>query len=327
MQLHLRRGAAIASALLLTAGFATAQTPVVINEVSYDAPGGDDGQVFVEIYGPAGFDVSNWTIQAVEGQGGGAGLPNNESFTFPSGTLIPADGLLVVADELGSTGTTLVANADFIVGDMDLENGGDAVHLEDDNGRLVDAVAYGPVSVPIGEGTEARDVFAPLSIERCPAGSDTNDNATDFTPNTPSPGVADNCCTAIEWVDQGSGNSISVGLEENVGLDLWVDCVPNGPYLVLASFTDPTVVPPPAPLPVFDATTTALIGLAGLPPFVGWIGLLDTNGASVGTASVDFTGLGALAPAMNADMWVGAISIDAANNFYGTNFVQITLEP
>ena len=215
MQLHLRRGAAIASALLLTAGFATAQTPVVINEVSYDAPGGDDGQVFVEIYGPAGFDVSNWTIQAVEGQGGGAGLPNNESFTFPSGTLIPADGLLVVADELGSTGTTLVANADFIVGDMDLENGGDAVHLEDDNGRLVDAVAYGPVSVPIGEGTEARDVFAPLSIERCPAGSDTNDNATDFTPNTPSPGVADNCCTAIEWVDQGSGNSISVGLEEN----------------------------------------------------------------------------------------------------------------
>ena len=193
---------------------AVAPAQVVINEVYYDAPGGDGGQVFVEIFGPAGFDVSGYTIQSIEGAGTGASTCNPDTFTFPAGTLIPADGFLVVADDDG-TGNTLVANADFIVGDMDLENGADAVQLLDAAGNYVDAVAYGNVDTSVGtasacngqpwfEGAPARDVFAPLSIERVPAGTDTDDNAADFTPNNPTPGVGAVCSDAMERVGDSS---------------------------------------------------------------------------------------------------------------------------
>jgi hypothetical protein len=66
-------------AFAATAAILTAQGPVVINEVLYDAIGGDDGQPFVEIYGPAGTDVSGWTIVGYEQNG----TPNSQSFTFP----------------------------------------------------------------------------------------------------------------------------------------------------------------------------------------------------------------------------------------------------
>jgi hypothetical protein len=326
--------AAIAGAILSSLSTLSAQG-VVINEVYYDAPGSDNGQVFVELAGPPGTDIGGWTLQAIEGGTGANGSCNNESFTFPMGTTIDNTGFVVVADDDG-TGATQVPNAHFIVPDMDLENGGDALQLIDAGMNLVDAVAYGTVDKSGGpasscnglawyEGNEARDVFAPLSIERCPAGSDTNDNAIDFTPNVPTPGTGESCCTAIEWVNQGAGNSLTLANGESVGLDVFADCGANQLYLILGSFTDPTVTPPPAGLPVFDATTTTISTLANFPPFVAWAGTLSANGDLVGTAAVDFssfTGLPAISPAVT--MYIGAIAFDASGGIVATNHVDVT---
>ena len=249
-------------------------------------------------------------------------------------TPIPAEGRQVFTTS--SNGQTTVPNPDFTTNDMDLENGGDAVQLIDRNASLVDAVAYGTIdktnvlSVCNGlawfEGNEARDVFAPLSIERCPAGSDTNDNATDFTPNEPTPGVAESCCTAIEYVSQGVLNNLTLANGESVGIDIWADCGANQLYLILGSFTDPTVTPPPTGLPVWDASTPTISTLANIPPFVAWAGTLSANGDLIGTAAMDFssfTGLPAINPPVT--MYIGAIAFDGTTgNIVATNHIDVT---
>ncbi len=313
----------------------TLSAQVVINEVAYDGVGSDDGQVFVELWGPPGMDISGWVIQGIEGRPGSAGTCNSQSFSFPAGATIPADGLVVVADS-DAAGVTLVANADYTDPNMDLENGEDAVQLIDNNGRVVDAVAYGPVDTSVGpmsacnggvwfEGNPARDVFAPLSIERCPAGADTNDNDTDFTPNFPSPGVAESCCTAIEYVNRGVFNTLTTSNGDSVGLDAWFSCGANQPYLFLASFTDPTVVAPPAPFPVFDASTSTIAGFANVPPFVAWGGVLDGNGRVLGTAALDFSTI-PIVLGMPATTYIGAVAFSNGGGIVGTNSVEINLQ-
>ncbi|MEM7205974.1 MAG: lamin tail domain-containing protein [Planctomycetota bacterium] len=335
---NLRAFAYAGLAAASVAGLASAQGPV-INEVSYDAVGGDDGNVFVEIFGRPGFDLSGYTIQGIEGSGGSASGCNNESFTFPAGALIPADGFVVVADA-DSSGSTLVPNFDYLDSDMDLENSNEAVQLLDPGGAIVDAVGYGAIDTTIiasvcngetwFEGMPARDVFAPLSLERCPAGNDTDDNSADFIPNVPTPGSGEACCSAIEWVDQGSFDDISVSGGESVGFDFWFSrCGAGQPYIVLWSCTDPAISPGPLGLPVFDACTAPVIPFAGIPPFVGWTGILDASGASIGTAALDFSGLGLPPLAGNLDVWVGAATFNPFTPppYLGTNSVQITLEP
>ncbi|MCB9882033.1 MAG: lamin tail domain-containing protein [Planctomycetes bacterium] len=329
---HSVRLSTVLSSVFALVGLAQAQ--VVINEVYYDAPGGDDAQVFVELYGPAGFDVSGYTIQGTEGTTASQGN-NGQSFTFPSGTLIPNDGFLVVADS-DSSGATLVANADFTDPNMDLENGPDCVQLLDPMGNLVDVVAYGAITNLTNssnglanlEGSPARDFFAPLCIERCPAGSDTNDNAADFRPNEPTPGYGENCCTAIEYVSMGSGNSLSASAGNMVGIDLFFDdCAAGGLYITLASIVDPAVVPPPAPFPVFDAVGTPIfLTLINLPPLVNWSGLLDARGEILNTALIDFTGVTFTVPS-TFSMWVGGIALDPAFNILATNTAVFTINP
>jgi hypothetical protein len=310
---------------------------VVINEVYYDAPGVDDGKVFVEIFGPVGTDVSGFTIQSVEGAGTSAGLCNPQSFTFPAGTVIPASGVLVVADAT-SAGTTEVANADFTLTNFDFENGADAVQLLNASGVCVDAVAYGVVDTSVGaasgcngqpwfEGNPARDVFSPLSIERCPAGTDTDDNDTDFTPNVPTPGVASSGCQAIEFVSLGTGSAVSASGGGAVGFDFFITPGAGLPYLILAAVTDPATQTPPLGLPVFDGSSPFWLDacLQG-GQFVSWFGTLPANGRSVGQARLDFS----IAPAMigaSFPVYVGAVAYDASYNVFSTNAVQITINP
>ncbi len=325
--------------LALATTLATAQSPVVINEVYYDAPGGDDGQVFVELYGPGGFDISGWTVQGIEGTTSSPATCNPDTFTFPNGTLIPNDGFVVVADEQNGTGTTMVANADFIVGDMDLENGPDAVALIDNNGRVVDSVAYGAVDTtvtvspctggPWFEGNPARDVFAPLSIERCPAGTDTNNNDVDFTANNPTPGVGSSCCKALEYVSTGSGSTISASAGNSVGLDsFFTPCGANQLYATIIALTDPAVVPPPAPFPVYDSTTADWLGasIGNPPPFTAFIGFLDANGRNVGNTFFDFSGVAVVVPS-GFDIWVATVAIGPSLSIESTNAVRLTIAP
>lgn len=170
---------------LVLAAPAVARAGVTISEVLYDADGPDDGKTFVELFGPAGFSLSGWSLEGVNGAGGGTThLVDLSSLTFP------ADGFLVVADT--KSGSTAIAGADFLVPDFDLQNGPDSLVLW--QGSLVaDAVGYGAFGGSAyfaGEGAPAIDVTAGSSLARRYADLDTGDNASDFVVlANPTPGT------------------------------------------------------------------------------------------------------------------------------------------
>ena len=173
--------------LWFACGFAgSAAAMPLLSEVYYDAPGSDDGAVFVELSGPAGFLLDSWTVEGVNGSNGAAG----PSITL-SGT-IGADGLFVLADRF-SDGTTAVANADLLA-NFDFQNGPDSVVLRDATSAIRDALGYGvfdPDEVFAGEGAAAPDGAAGESLARRFANLDSDDNAADFVLlASPTPGEA-----------------------------------------------------------------------------------------------------------------------------------------
>ncbi|MBK9385425.1 MAG: lamin tail domain-containing protein [Planctomycetes bacterium] len=324
---------AAAAALLATSSL-PALAQVVLNEVHYDAPGSDEGFVFVEVYGPLNADISGWRIQGVEGSGASAGTNNAESFVFPPGTVIGSNGrnFVVVADGVNtSTTLTNVPFADFIVADMDLENGPDGVQLLNAQSQLVDAVAHGAVTVAIGEGSPVRNVFAPLSLQRCGAGRDSGDNQIDFTPALPTPGTDPVSCAGIEWVNLGFGNNPRILNGDRVGLDFWFSNGAGRPYIVLMAFTDPALVPPPPPLPVYDLLTAFSLEASNLPPFIAWSGVLGPRGELEGVCRFDL-GVPPNFPLTTTipspmPMYVGAVALDGNGVLFGTNYVTLTIRP
>ena len=156
---------------------------LTINEVFYDAEGADDGKVFIELFGAAGLSLDGFTLEGVNGSGGGIG---------PVLTLtgvIPDDGLFVVADRAGAVSE--VAEADLLL-NFDLQNGPDSLVLRAADASLVDALGYGVFGsgeVFAGEGQPAPDAPAGQSLARRFLGLDTDDNAADFLIlATPTPG-------------------------------------------------------------------------------------------------------------------------------------------
>ncbi len=170
-------------------GFLLAAAPglalPLISELLYDATGSDNGLVFVELHGPPGTVLDGLTLEGVNGANGDV----TTSLSL-SGT-IPADGIFVVADDVGD-GTTLVPEADLVL-NFDFQNGPDSVVLHDD-GLVLDAVGYGVFGVGevfAGEGTPAPDVAAGSSLARVFADVDTDDNFADFEIlEQPTPGIA-----------------------------------------------------------------------------------------------------------------------------------------
>lgn len=103
--------------LVATISLAQAATPVFINEIHYDNAGTDTGEA-IEIAGPAGTDLTGWTIALYNGSNGqmyvtalqlGGSIPNNNNgFGFVVQNL-PANGLqngspdgLALVDKLGN---------------------------------------------------------------------------------------------------------------------------------------------------------------------------------------------------------------------------------
>ncbi|MBS1250982.1 MAG: hypothetical protein MAG451_00011 [Anaerolineales bacterium] len=155
---------------------------VVINEVFYDppAPGGDPDDEWVELYNTTAHevDLGGWVLADHIGEdvvpavvlpaGGFAIVAASDSFR----SLYPAyDGLLVTLD--GPIGNGLA-------------NGGDSLWLRDEGGQAIDAIGYGDddgaMLPPVPAAPEG------YSLERVPAGLDT-DTAADWFPRAaPSPG-------------------------------------------------------------------------------------------------------------------------------------------
>ncbi len=188
--------------LLAGVALPAAATPL-LSEVFYDAVGADNGLSFVELYGAPGSVLDGLQLEGVNGGDGAIG---------PSLALsgaIPADGLFVVADDLGD-GTTSVPGADLVL-NFDFQNGPDSIVLRAGT-QVLDAVGYGVFAageVFAGEGSPALDAPAGSSLARRFANVDTGDNALDFLVlDVPTPGAA----TLAAVPEPASALLIAVGL-------------------------------------------------------------------------------------------------------------------
>lgn len=157
-----------------------------ISELYYDAPGSDDGQLFVELSGTPGASLEGFVLEGINGSNGAAG---------PTVTLegeIRADGLFLVADAM-SDGSTSVVGADWTA-NFDFQNGPDSVVLRFGD-TIYDALGYGEFEADeifAGEGNAAPDAPAGSSLARVFANFDTGDNAADFRVlAVPTPGAAE----------------------------------------------------------------------------------------------------------------------------------------
>jgi len=165
---------------------AAASALPLLSEVYYDAPGSDDGQLFVEISGRPGESLEGITVEGVNGANGATG-PS----ILLSGA-VGSDGLFVLADEASGGGTS-VLGADLLAS-FDFQNGPDSIVLRRGD-EILDAIGYGVFEggeIFAGEGRPAPDVSPGESLARRFADLDSGDNAEDFVVlTTPTPGVAD----------------------------------------------------------------------------------------------------------------------------------------
>lgn len=173
--------------------FGAAPATLVISEILYDGKVSDtDGENFIELYGTPGADISLYQILLINGANGA----ETERITLPPGSLLPEDGIFLIADlRTGSNSESKVPGADFL-DQFDPQNGPDGIQLLDRQGNLVDTLVYGNGApavaangLPLGEGTPAPDVAAGHSLSRI-EGRDSQDNGVDFVDlDAPTPGI------------------------------------------------------------------------------------------------------------------------------------------
>jgi hypothetical protein len=178
----LRMGVEIGATLMMAV---SVQALPILSEVYYDAPGSDDGQSFVELYGLPGTSLDGFVLVGINGSNGAVGP------TIVLSGSIGASSLFVVADQTSSGSTTVMA-ADLLA-NFDFQNGPDSVVLRQGE-MIVDALGYGDFAIGeifAGEGMSAPDVSAGASLARFFADVDSNDNASDFAISAnPTPGTA-----------------------------------------------------------------------------------------------------------------------------------------
>src|SRR5262249_14452587 len=152
------------------AGFGEKPQSLVINEFLYDGKFNDtDGESFLELYGTPGADISLYQVSFINGADGAP----TDRVTLPTGSILPEDGIFVIADlRTGSHTESKVPNSDYF-DQFDPQNGPDGIQLLDRDGKLIDAVTYGSGGVAkadnglaFGEGEPASDVVAGHSLSR-----------------------------------------------------------------------------------------------------------------------------------------------------------------
>jgi len=227
----------------------TAFGQVMINEFLYDTQGDDNVTLlYTELYGPAGTDLSGWTLVGINGNGGVVYR------TVALDGTIPDDGYFVIANSSSVANWDQNLNLPFNDG-IDWQNAGsssgedcDGLELHNSSGQLVDNVCYGTCSaghVCNGEGNgNAPDPFPSqgvnYSLARIPDHSDTDDNATDWaqsdalTPGEPNSGEPCEPVNALlEDVRANDGN----GVPELNGTFVVIRGVVNVNNFVLDSLT------------------------------------------------------------------------------------------
>lgn len=174
--------AALASTCIVApqAGAAADGSNAVISEVY--GGGGNKGAAFtndfIELYNPtsADLDLTGWSVEYLSASGNSGGKHEL------SGS-IPAEGYFLIQEGGGGTGEPLPApDAE---GNLNLSGSKGSVKLYDASGTEVDIVGYGEAS--LSEGSPAQALNNSTSAQRDAEGSDTDDNAADFSAAAPTP--------------------------------------------------------------------------------------------------------------------------------------------
>ncbi|MGC6487859.1 MAG: lamin tail domain-containing protein [Planctomycetota bacterium] len=203
------------SAALLCASSALAATPqsptgVVINEINYDDTGSDDFE-FVELFNGSAVavDISNWTLNGIDGTTSG-----NGTHTIAPGTVLQPGAFWVVGD-------SGVPNVDEVISGLGLENGADGVFLMDGNFIYQDGVCWETAdwtnTLPLWlegdglwgaiQGVERPTGTLVLAMGRGVDGVDTDDNGCDFRPMPATPGELNviGLTTSLPYADDFDG--------------------------------------------------------------------------------------------------------------------------
>ena len=175
---------------------------LVINEIDIRAEGGSETD-FIELYNPTDetISLSSYALNIYTLSGGGV----NYTWVDLENTFQVVDGSVTGVLEIAPGGVVVIAQSDTL---SDMPNGvamlempgsaadndDGAVTLSLGNG-MVDSVAWSDdpeVSIH-GEGTPVAADSLSVSLSRCPDGTDTGDNSSDFYATEPSPGAANFC--------------------------------------------------------------------------------------------------------------------------------------
>ena len=221
---------------------------VVINEVFYDAVGDDNrangSPTFIELFGPPGLSVANFTVELVNGSGGAT----YGSFTLPADAQLDGNGFAVIAtdnpDSFLAFALPFFTNVYFVMtgasGTNDvMQNGPDNVQLRDDSNTVVDAVGYGDFASAdfVGEGAGGGpDVQSGHSVGRDANGTDTDNNQADFLSYIPTPGYknSDLILSEVYFDQPGTDDGSETFIElVNPAILGWEDLPLNG-YVVRA---------------------------------------------------------------------------------------------
>ncbi|MFC1618284.1 lamin tail domain-containing protein [Patescibacteria group bacterium] len=173
--------------LLLAVGVSA---QVVINEIYYDDPGGDN-ENYIELKNNGSPQpLEGWTVKTLNQDG-----DVTKTVVFPLMTL--GAGAYLVIGEPGFPYVNIEApgiSSSLQAGPCD------AVQLFDPVSQIIDAVQYEPAECEyqLGEGEPAGGSSTTAhSIGRFPDGMDTDDNSADFCETCISPGGGNDCCEGV----------------------------------------------------------------------------------------------------------------------------------
>ena len=196
--MHFKRIGSLAIAALVSTCIVVPQASAfvdgsnaVISEVY--GGGGNKGAAFnhdfIELYNPtsADLDLTGWSVEYLSASGNSGGKHEL------SGSL-PAAGHFLIQEGGGGTGEPLPApDAE---GNLNLSGSKGSVKLYDASGAEVDLLGYGEAS--LSEGSPTSSLSNTTSAQRDDAGTDTDDNAADFSTAAPTPTSSGGGATAPE---------------------------------------------------------------------------------------------------------------------------------
>jgi predicted extracellular nuclease len=172
------------------------QAQVVINEIW----NGSSTDEYVEFYNTSAssVDVSGWTLVRRTNT---ASSDSSTIYTFPASTSIASHAYYTIAD----SGAGITADGSYT---NVISTGNQSIGLKDSGGNVIDGVGFGTGTIGSGTGfySEPSGTPAPFVLstgsgaERDPNGTDTNNNASDFsnytTASGKTPGISNDTVVA-----------------------------------------------------------------------------------------------------------------------------------